>query len=173
MVLSNDFVSKWYEMNPGDEDLLFSGKYLLDNMIVLMGDPLCRVEVTQELSEEDLEYAKRYNRWAQITSVSFVSDYVEFLAHYADGTKKKIATNVRRPWLVKLNSLPPRPQTLMDAIDSGQRQPQGYNALEASGAITTTRVDDETAVFQFRGNGDPESWLGELAEGDQHGRRRA
>lgn len=97
------FVHKYYEMDPATEDLLFDGTYLQDGMTVLVGDPMLRVDLEEDVNPHLEEKAKIRNRWATISNVTISNDELSFLALYSDGTKRKVIVNVAWPWLVKLN----------------------------------------------------------------------
>lgn len=135
------FVPKYYEMDPATEDLLFDGRYLQDGMVILMGEPSVRAEILEQMEDEEIEIAKRFNRWMSISHVTWFGNSVAFLAHFPDGTKKKIVTGVHMPWLVKIDSLP-----LPSSVPPVQRE--GFDAFG-----NPPRHSDngpETTVFRFR-----------------------
>jgi|SRR5215204_4998258 len=100
------FVDKYYEMNPGEEDLLPDGSFLVDGMRVLFGDPSLRIDVYEEMSPKDLENARKFNRWCTISYIIQGREEVSFIARYDDGTKKKIMIGGIYPWFVKIDTIP-------------------------------------------------------------------
>jgi hypothetical protein len=135
------FVPKYYEMDPVIEDLLFDGSYLLDGMIVLVGDPRFRVDLTEEMTPDHAEAAKRFNRWCSVTNLIVGHEYIAFLATYEDGTKRKVVLDRRWPWLVKLNSLPPR--------DLLPREEAQFDAFATTPPRHSDPAENQTAVFRF------------------------
>jgi hypothetical protein len=94
-------VDKWYEMDPEVETLLYDGTELVEGMIVLIETSNKKVDVRLELSDEELYYAHRWNRWMMISRIKIVDGIVWFLAEYEDGTQAKLSTSVNHAWLSK------------------------------------------------------------------------
>lgn len=106
----SDFVSKYYEMNPEEDDLLDNGTLVVDDMKVLIASPAFRATIKDDMSEEQIYSARRKNRWATVTNsrVSKVSHeaVLVFVAVYEDGTKRKVIERADTAWLVKKDSIP-------------------------------------------------------------------
>lgn len=117
------YVSKFYEMNPEDDELLPSGVDLRDGMIVLLEDTLVRGnwETGRELGPYEIERVKECNRWCEVSHITIrrrfehdemgaviaeSSPLVSFVATYPDGTKKKRNYDAAYAWLVKRISIP-------------------------------------------------------------------
>jgi hypothetical protein len=119
-------VDKWYEMDPSQEDILFSGRELRDGMIVILASARTKVDlrprmawslVRRRLTNAEWFQARNENRWFRITNIEFVGGdegLIWYLAHYADGTVRKGVAYTHEAWLVKLDSLrdmyPPDPK---------------------------------------------------------------
>jgi len=108
-----ELVPNYYEMDPGTDDLLFSGEALMNGMVVLQAYMDRRVDLkppgkwfgSRKLTKVELFQARIENRWCRVTDLSIVGHHLQFLAIYADGTKYVRSYNALRPWLVKLSSL--------------------------------------------------------------------
>jgi hypothetical protein len=105
-----EFVTKYYEMDPIEEDLLIDGSKLENDMVVLIEDPEFRVNVSMHFIDDmpaTKERALRWNRWATVSEYEFdtEADEVIFVAVYEDGTKKKQIVSADKAWFVKLYSM--------------------------------------------------------------------
>lgn len=98
---TDGMVDKWYEMDPDTEDLLYDGGELMDGMFVLLENPEMRVDVREELTDEELFRARRTNRWMQISRVKVTDKHVSFMAEFEDGVKSKLEFPVDESWIVK------------------------------------------------------------------------
>lgn len=100
----SDLVDKWYDMDPKVEDLLWDSSELVEGMVVLVEDPMMRIDVRYPLSEEMLYQARTWNRWFMISHiVDLNSNQINFMANYEDGSKRKfVAVAKSRSWLCKL-----------------------------------------------------------------------
>lgn len=116
-VNDSPFVSKFYEMTPGEEDILFNGWELRDGMVVLIAHDEFRQEVHPHMSQSELEKARRFNRWATISEVESGDVWVSFIATYSDGTKKKQQLDVAEAWFVKVDSLEDAEAQNVDQVD--------------------------------------------------------
>jgi len=119
---STVFVDKYYEMDPQTEDLLHDSGMLEEDMVVLIADSKYRAHINEVSlsSDENVDHARKFNRWATVTYRVVWSDYsVSFVAVYEDGTKRKFHVSQHCAWFVKLNSLPsPRLTDTTDLSDS-------------------------------------------------------
>lgn len=102
------FVKRHYDMNPDTEDLLFNGTFLKDGMIVLVENPLMRVNMKAGMPEWKQDLANLANRWCMVDHVSFHDASVSFIAIYGDGTKRKRVYGNQAGWFVKLDSMIPQ-----------------------------------------------------------------
>lgn len=98
------FVDKYYIMNPVEDELLFDSRELREGMLVLAanfedreGTAVGIVPMSQE------RYAKcmQWNRWMVVSHLFQENDLVHFIGNYNDGTKMKFSVNPRKPWLLK------------------------------------------------------------------------
>ena len=155
------YVPKYYEMDPATEDLLFDGSCLLDGMIVAVGDPQFRCDLEEEMTPGLAEMVKQRNRWCSVGNLTIGHEYIAFMATYEDGTKRKVVVDRRWPWLVKLNSLPPK--------DLLPREERPFDAFSQS---SRHAIDPgpETAVFRFNQGqapvipGDEPAWVDDLEQ---------
>ena len=102
------FVSKFYEMDPEFDDLLPSGLYLRDGMVVLLEDHLLRGDEDRADSKWELARLREVNRWCEVSHVVVTPRHgdasgplVEFIGTYPDGTKRKRAYAASYAWLVR------------------------------------------------------------------------
>lgn len=105
---ATEYVSKYYEMDPEFEDVVFSGNDLVNGMIVLAEDPIARADDLNEDEATDREISelRMRNRWATVTDLTVTSDQTRFVAVYSDGTKRKRTLGTSHAWLVKKDSMP-------------------------------------------------------------------
>lgn len=98
----NLFVPKYYQMNPKHEDILFDGEELQNGMIVLVESSDWRMVISQDLESdgESLELAMCRNRWMRIHHLVIREEVVQFIAEYADKSKKKVSFPLHLSWLV-------------------------------------------------------------------------
>lgn len=103
----SDLVDKWYDMDPEVEDLLWDSSELVEGMVVLIDNPMLRIDVRYPLSAEMLYQARTWNRWFMISHiVDLNSTHINFMANYEDGSKRKfVAVAKSRSWLCKLGGL--------------------------------------------------------------------
>lgn len=112
-----EYVPKYYEMDPTNEDLLFDSLSLVVGMKVLTGDPNLRCDLTDQRAIDTdadfIELAKRRNRWFTIT---YIDEEIRnngrytnlaLIAVFDDGTKRKLLVEKPWPWIVKLATLNP------------------------------------------------------------------
>jgi hypothetical protein len=105
-----EFVEKYYQMDPAEEDLLFDGTELRDGMIVLIEDDRYREGGTadrhEKLRGESLKQLNKYNRWAMVEHLRLVGNVVEFIGVFEDGRKAKFSHEAEVAWYVKNHSIP-------------------------------------------------------------------
>lgn len=102
--MSNETLPMHYEMNPKSESLLFDGTYLVENMIVLIGDSMFRANPSSTMVSE-IHKAKVRNRWCRVTNLKTRNNggnrEVAFIGVYEDGAQYKRVHSIETPWLVK------------------------------------------------------------------------
>lgn len=115
----NEYVDKYYEMDPETEDVLHNGTLVVDGMKVLIEDPSLRQEMDGDMSAYDIYHARKKNRWATVES-SKVEHHghpvLTFIGAYEDGVKMKVVEDVNCAWIVKKDSIP-RMDELVDRSD--------------------------------------------------------
>jgi hypothetical protein len=111
----DEFIPKYYMLDPETEDLLFDGSKLRDGMVVVVADPAYRVPILEEMNDEALYLARMLNRFAKISNLvlQFLGDpdRVTFIATYDDGHKVKVTHPMEWAWIVKKNSVNPEAET--------------------------------------------------------------
>ena len=114
-----DMFSKWYEMNPETEDLLFDGNELAEGMVVLVEDPNRRIDIEGSMTPEHFYEARKWNRWFMISRLDRTPNgmRLSFLGTYEDGTKFKFDdVNKNHGWLCK-HGVNVFGQIAMDKVD--------------------------------------------------------
>lgn len=107
----NGLVSKWYEMDPETEDVLYNGGDLQEGMVVLLENPEMRVDIWEAETDEEWFRALRTNRWMMVSRIEVIGSYVRLFAEYEDGMKSKLEFPIREAWLVK------RPRQTMNVFE--------------------------------------------------------
>lgn len=113
-VETEQFVSKYYEMDPETDDLLFDGTKLKNEMRVLIASPSLRHETVQRVMTDRALYDLRGdNRWCFVSEIEVTprqsyqnEGTVSFVALYDDGTKRKRVFSLSHAWIVKKDSIP-------------------------------------------------------------------
>lgn len=125
---SNQWVAKYYQMNPDLDEFLWNGRELAEGMVVMVADPenradpnmirqpgeevthplgLGTITITEEHNEPLIDALNVQNRWSTVKKIEIVEAseenhqhaHVDFLAEYADGTLRKRRYHVDAPWL--------------------------------------------------------------------------
>lgn len=117
------FVPKWFEMDPKTDDLIRSGRFLEDGMVVLLEVPDYRLDleesggaVERRTNPAMVAQALKWNRWVTVSDPGYAGDELcAFVGVYADGTKKSIEVPDRLAWYVKKKSMPPTADEIDDA----------------------------------------------------------
>lgn len=133
--IGDDFVDKYYVMDPGVEDVIFDCRGLQEGMIVLIDRTESREELRDKMSPGQLDNARWNNRWCKISRIDIRGDHVSFFATYADHTVKKRVVNIHYPWLVKIDSIPVANQKLHDDIFRTV-----YQGLQYQDSLATSEV---------------------------------
>lgn len=102
-----DYVEQYAEMDPQTEDLLPTGRYLNNGMIVLIESRIMRNDIADLESKSGYykDRARENNRWCMVTEVHNRGDITSFVAVYADGTKRVRRLNQSYAWYVKIDSV--------------------------------------------------------------------
>lgn len=145
-----EFVDKFYEMNPAEEDILFDSTYLDNGMVVIVADSDGRAIIppdgkfgTQQLFDS----ARAYNRWMTVSNLLVEKELrrVSFIGTYSDGTKRKHTAPIETPWFVKIATVPRRvPQwnngtaKHIDPLDTSKPLPTGIASVPVDGDHTAT-----------------------------------
>ncbi len=98
---SGGFVSKYTEMNPEFEDMMFDGSGLENGMIVLANSDMRR-DVSEPLLPADFHHARKFNRWCEVSNLVKNASGISFLATYEDGTKHRIDLSLNHAWIYKI-----------------------------------------------------------------------
>jgi hypothetical protein len=106
--LDPEFVDQYYPVDYAVEDILPSGRYLTNDMHVLIEDPFCREDVTvyDTAGMKQRRETQKHNRWCKVTHLLILDDQINFLAVYADGSKIKRQVGINNAWVVKLATIP-------------------------------------------------------------------
>lgn len=101
------FVPLNYLNDPETEDLIFGDK-LVEDMVVLVEDHLCRAdpdryEATSPYTQQRIQ---KTSRWCRVADIRRSTEMVTFIGEYADGTKFKRSYNSSFAWYVKKASMP-------------------------------------------------------------------
>lgn len=131
--MAEEFVPKYYQMNPETEDVLFDGNALVNGMKVLIEDPEYRTTIPPNgfhgLNQEVLNRARRWNRWLTVSDLRFdkTNRSVSFIGiYYPDGVKMKITALIDLAWLVKKETIKPA----LSATDIVQHGIRGIDLLK-------------------------------------------
>lgn len=101
-----EFVPKYFVMDPDTHIILSNGRKLRNGMVVLIEDPDKRERPdAEELRDWEKDRLLVNNRWATVTEVSTDDHTVRFIALYEDGTRRQRALGIHLAWLVKRDSL--------------------------------------------------------------------
>lgn len=109
--INQDFVSKFYRMNPETDDLIPFGDQLVNGMMVLIESNDFRTRADRPLEDWELERALVNNRWCEVSNLRISPPrhdnpvLVEFIGVYEDGTKAKRAYSYSYSWYVKKDSI--------------------------------------------------------------------
>lgn len=105
---SNDFVSRYYVMDPEVEDILPSGKLLMDGMCVLIEGSVSKTDIAENMREELVNKALINNRWCRVTDITYEDQdrKVVFVGEYADRSRIQRRMPLNFAWLVKKDSYP-------------------------------------------------------------------
>jgi len=101
----SNFIQKFYEMDPKTEELLFDATYLRNGMKVLIESPDLRANPRMGLAGSELDRARTANRWCTVSFLKVGGEFVDFIATYDDGIKRKRTYPVGCAWIVKKDSL--------------------------------------------------------------------
>ncbi|QAY17192.1 hypothetical protein SEA_MADAMATO_74 [Streptomyces phage Madamato] len=108
--MTEQFVPKYYVMDPDTEEIIFDAKSLADGMEVLIGDPNERARPEKDLDGDwGQDRLLERNRWCTVSKVTMIpgtANSVQFLATYEDGTQRKRSYSVQQSWIVKKDSIP-------------------------------------------------------------------
>lgn len=108
-VNTNDFVEKYFVMDPATDDLIFDGTKLRNDMVVLIERDEFRYplkdRVEGRLDDNDRAQMLRYQRWAVVSDVVINMQNVTFIATYNDGSKRKINVATEHAWYVKKETM--------------------------------------------------------------------
>lgn len=124
------FVPKYYVMDPETEEIVFDGTCLENGMVVLIANPNERARPETDWSRDwSLDRLNECNRWCKVSKVTVFPEInvVHFIGTYEDGTQRKRKYSIDESWIVKKDSmdlaerLPEKVQecimaTVMDAI---------------------------------------------------------
>jgi hypothetical protein len=115
-----EFVSKYYRMNPDEDMILFDGGRLRDGMMVLVEDPNIRAtDYSDTLPSGDTAWfhkLRQANRWCVVKDVladPLASDHhcrnrhVRFIGIYEGGEEMFRSYPLEVPWLAKKETVPP------------------------------------------------------------------
>jgi len=134
----NDFVPKFYEMDPETEDLLPSGKHLANGMVVLLAEPDRRHSISGETQDWILDRLRGDNRWCRVSHLTIKgSTTVSFVGTYNDGTKRLREFSIDAPWLVKLDSVGETAQRYLFVLE------QVHRAMRVSASAGETNKDTD------------------------------
>ena len=100
-----DLIPRFYEINPDTENVI-TGEELQNGMRVLTESYNQRAAIHPEMDEDQLERARRNNRWCEVTGLRIHGRNVVFIGVYDDGTKRRRTMDVTEAWIVKLDSIP-------------------------------------------------------------------
>lgn len=100
-------VGQYFEPNP-ETELQFTGAYLKDDMVVLIGDERYRESLPLILINHSFDKAMIANRWAKVSNFKIVKaelqDRIVFTATYEDGSTAERDYPVGLFWYVKIDS---------------------------------------------------------------------
>lgn len=99
----DQFVSKFYRMNPAEEDII-PGRDLRNGMTVLIEDQMAREHVREGLLREDYTRSRalKANRWCLVTKLQRRGDILSFVGVYDEGEQISRQYNDAYHWIVKL-----------------------------------------------------------------------
>lgn len=100
-----EFVSKYFEMDPETDDLLFDGTLLEVGMRVLIEADSKRAPIHEGKPFNDHDRARKYNRWVTVSEFRRYGLEIAFIGIFDDGTKKKFAEDFMYAWYVKKDSM--------------------------------------------------------------------
>lgn len=98
------YVSRFYEMDPQFEDVIF-GADLRDGMVVLLEDHLLRGELDRMDEKYEMARVREANRWCTVTRLTRSGPLVRFIGLYGDDTKLVRSYHADYAWIVKKDSL--------------------------------------------------------------------
>lgn len=105
----DQFVPKFYKLDPDTEDLLPSGSHLANGMVVLIGSPERRDRPEHNDSDWMNDRIQERNRWCTVTNLEFsrqdLRHQISFVGVYEDGSKRKRTYHVSDSWIVKITSI--------------------------------------------------------------------
>ena len=102
------FVPKYYVMDPETEEVVFDGKSLADGMVILIADPNERARPEKDLDGDwGQDRLLERNRWCTVSKVVVEPgvNSLYFLATYEDGTQRKRSYSIQQSWIVKKDSI--------------------------------------------------------------------
>ena len=109
-----EYVDRYYQMDPETEDMVPSGDRLKNGMRVLIAQPSLRENVVPErLAQPDnVANAQVWNRWCIVTHVTTWSNSrVTFVGIYDNGVKLPRNVENQEAWIVKKDSIPVESKT--------------------------------------------------------------
>lgn len=132
---TSDMFHQFYIMNPTNEDLLYDGSEIVDEMMILVAEPERRVNLVDVLSAEQFYNAQKWNRWFRVNRLerkqTINGTFLSFLATYSDGSKIKFTMIPNHySWLVLRES-----KTLTESIRRAQEEQPGLLGLNRFGPL--------------------------------------
>lgn len=106
---SEQFVPKYFRMDPETDDLFMDSYSLREGMRILCGEVVKRAELMHLKYDVVLEEALKYNRWFVIDKIKFEpeNDLVMLIGLYDDGEKMRhIFSLDQTSWYVKKDTVP-------------------------------------------------------------------
>jgi hypothetical protein len=103
--MAEQFVPKFYRMNPETDDLLPNGRHLANGMRVLIAASSLRMNIDAELSDWQEDRALENNRWCTVGALEDDGEIVRFIGVYDDGSKMMRVQRTNFAWYVKKDSI--------------------------------------------------------------------
>lgn len=101
----DEFVPRFYTMNPETDVLVVDGRGLEEGMKVLIENPHYRAVIKEEMADWELDRALERNRWCTISRIKIKGNLLRFVASYEDGTQKVRTEDVDGAWIAKKDSI--------------------------------------------------------------------
>jgi hypothetical protein len=103
--MAEQFVPKFYRMNPKTDDLIINGRHLANGMRVLIATSSLRMNTDVELSDWQEDRALENNRWCTVGALEVDGEITRFIGVYDDGSKRMRVQQTQLAWYVKIDSL--------------------------------------------------------------------